>query len=109
MFLSTDLLLLVLSHSLPPPSSLPSPLYTPLTHMDPSSPHSPPPLCVVSAIHFNQLPFFLLANILTGLINFSVDTLHTPPPVALCVLVLYMCVLVAVSLGLHRLNIRLRL
>ena len=110
-FLVTDLLLLVLSRSLPPPSSLPSPLYTsshPPQH-NTNRPPPPPSLCLVSAIHYNQLPFFLLANLLTGLVNFSMDTLHTPAPGALAVLVVYMCVLAVLCLGMFRYGIKLKL
>ena len=66
-------------------------------------------LCIVSAIDYNQLAFFLLANVLTGLVNFSLDTLHTAAPLAVCLLTLYMCVLVAVVLLLHRSRIKLKI
>ena len=66
-------------------------------------------MCIVSAVDYNQLGFFLLANLLTGLVNSSLDTLHTRPPLALAVLLSYMCVLVGVFLALHRLQIRLKL
>ena len=110
LFLSTDLLLLKIHHTLPS-SSLPSPLFTSTTNprRNEKPPSSAPSLCVVSAVDYNQLVFFLLANLLTGLVNFSMDTLHTRPPLALTVLVLYMCLLVSLSLLLHRFKIRLKL
>ena len=106
LFLSTDLLLLRLWHTVPS-SSLPSPLYTTSSSTRPTT--APPPLCMVSAVDYNQLLFFLLANLLTGLVNFSLDTLHTGPLLALAVLVGYMCVLVSLSLTLHRHRIKIKL
>jgi phosphatidylinositol glycan class W len=103
LFLFTDLLLLKLWHTIPS-SPLPSPLYTTA-----SNKHTTSPLCVVSAIDYNQLSFFLLANLLTGLVNFSLDTLHTSRPLALAVLVGYMCVLVSISIALHRHSVKIKL
>lgn len=108
LFLSTDLLLLRLWHTVPS-SSLPSPLYTTSSSTGPTTTTAPPPLCVVSAVDYNQLLFFLLANLLTGLVNFSLDTLHTGPLLALAVLVGYMWVLVSLSLTLHRHRIKIKL
>lgn len=109
LLLITDLFLLVLSHSLPLTSSLPSPLYTTTHHTKLNTNPPTPPLCVVSAIDYNQLVFFLLANLMTGLVNISINTLHTPPSIALCVLTIYMTLLVAIAIILHRYNIKLKL
>ncbi|XP_044104427.1 phosphatidylinositol-glycan biosynthesis class W protein isoform X1 [Neovison vison] len=49
-----------------------------------------PSLCLITAMNRNQLIFFLLSNITTGLINLLVDTLHSSTLWALIVLNLYM-------------------
>ncbi|XP_006899522.1 PREDICTED: phosphatidylinositol-glycan biosynthesis class W protein [Elephantulus edwardii] len=47
-------------------------------------------LCLITAINRNQLFFFLLSNVTTGLINMMVDTLHSSTLWSLFVLYLYM-------------------
>ncbi|XP_028277476.1 phosphatidylinositol-glycan biosynthesis class W protein [Parambassis ranga] len=47
-------------------------------------------LCLVQAVSRNQLLFFLLANIMTGLTNSVVDTLSCNNIYSVCVLLLYM-------------------
>ncbi|XP_004608656.2 phosphatidylinositol-glycan biosynthesis class W protein [Sorex araneus] len=49
-----------------------------------------PSLCLITALNRNQLVFFLLSNVTTGLINLSLDTLHSSTLCALFVLNLYM-------------------
>ncbi|KAM9209757.1 phosphatidylinositol-glycan biosynthesis class W protein isoform 1-T2 [Dugong dugon] len=49
-------------------------------------------LCLITAINRNQLFFFLLSNITTGLINLMVDTLHSSPSWTLFVLYFYMLI-----------------
>ena len=49
-----------------------------------------PTLCLITAMNRNQLLFFLLSNVTTGLVNLSIDTLHSSTPWALCLLNLYM-------------------
>ncbi|XP_006213375.2 phosphatidylinositol-glycan biosynthesis class W protein isoform X2 [Vicugna pacos] len=49
-----------------------------------------PTLCLITAMNRNQLIFFLLSNVTTGLINLSVDTLHSSNLWAFFVLNLYM-------------------
>ncbi|KAM7398455.1 hypothetical protein PAMA_006388 [Pampus argenteus] len=46
--------------------------------------------CLVQAVGRNQLLFFLLANVMTGLINSVVDTLSCSDLFSVCVLLLYM-------------------
>lgn len=46
--------------------------------------------CLVQAVSRNQLLFFLLANVLTGLTNSIVDTLSCSSLLSVCVLLLYM-------------------
>lgn len=49
-----------------------------------------PSLCLITAMNRNQLIFFLLSNVTTGLINLLIDTLHSSTLWALFVLNLYM-------------------
>lgn len=46
--------------------------------------------CLIQAINRNQLLFFLLANVLTGLTNSTVDTLSCSDLFSVCILLLYM-------------------
>ncbi|KAM9728576.1 phosphatidylinositol-glycan biosynthesis class W protein [Menidia menidia] len=46
--------------------------------------------CLVQAVSRNQLLFFLLANVMTGLTNSVVDTLTCSSSFSVCVLLLYM-------------------
>lgn len=66
-----------------------------------------PHLCIASAVDHNQLVFFVLANVLTGLVNFSMDTLHASAGTALTVLVTYMATLAALFLMLHRHKVKI--
>uniref|UniRef100_UPI0037E7157C phosphatidylinositol-glycan biosynthesis class W protein n=1 Tax=Semicossyphus pulcher TaxID=241346 RepID=UPI0037E7157C len=47
-------------------------------------------LCLVQAVSRNQLLFFMLANVMTGLTNSIVDTLSSSDLISVCVLLLYM-------------------
>lgn len=49
-----------------------------------------PDLCLLNAINRNQLLFFLLANVMTGLVNMLIDTIHSSSSFSLSVLLLYM-------------------
>uniref|UniRef100_A0A3P9IQS8 Phosphatidylinositol-glycan biosynthesis class W protein n=1 Tax=Oryzias latipes TaxID=8090 RepID=A0A3P9IQS8_ORYLA len=65
-------------------------------------------LCLIKAVHRNQLLFFLLANVMTGLTNMVVDTLGSDGFFSVSVLLLYMfvnCILVHV---LHILGITVK-
>ncbi|KAM4701760.1 phosphatidylinositol-glycan biosynthesis class W protein [Discoglossus pictus] len=46
--------------------------------------------CLIEAINRNQLFFFLLSNVMTGLVNMLIDTIHSSTILSLCVLILYM-------------------
>lgn len=46
--------------------------------------------CLIQAVSRNQLLFFLLANVMTGLTNLVVDTLTCGSSLSVCVLLLYM-------------------
>uniref|UniRef100_A0A8C1Q6A6 Phosphatidylinositol-glycan biosynthesis class W protein n=1 Tax=Cyprinus carpio TaxID=7962 RepID=A0A8C1Q6A6_CYPCA len=47
-------------------------------------------LCLVQSVNRNQLLYFLLANVMTGLTNVLVDTLNSSDVLAVSVLLLYM-------------------
>eukprot|EP00062_Callorhinchus_milii_P011740 gi/632958006/ref/XP_007894792.1/ PREDICTED: phosphatidylinositol-glycan biosynthesis class W protein isoform X1 [Callorhinchus milii] len=64
--------------------------------------------CLIEAISRNQLFFFLLSNVLTGVVNLAVDTIHCDAFISIIVLFLYMfcnCLVVTV---LHIKNITLK-
>lgn len=58
-------------------------------------------LCLVQAVSRNQLVFFLLSNVTTGLTNSLLDTLSCSSLVSVCVLLLYMFVNCLVIYVLH--------
>eukprot|EP01010_Urceolus_cornutus_P002012 NODE_2599_length_502_cov_188.492274_g2065_i0.p1 GENE.NODE_2599_length_502_cov_188.492274_g2065_i0~~NODE_2599_length_502_cov_188.492274_g2065_i0.p1 ORF type:complete len:143 (-),score=24.63 NODE_2599_length_502_cov_188.492274_g2065_i0:44-472(-) len=64
---------------------------------------------LVPAVNFNQLLCFLGGNLLTGLANLTLDTLNTPPHVALIVLFGYMGILALVLTAARHYHIRLKL
>ena len=66
-------------------------------------------MCFVSVVDFNQLGFFFLANIFTGLVNFLVDTLNCSVSLSIVILVVYMGCLVATFTVLHRLSVKIKL
>ncbi|XP_063002446.1 phosphatidylinositol-glycan biosynthesis class W protein [Elgaria multicarinata webbii] len=47
-------------------------------------------VCMISAVNKNQLLYFLLANVFTGLVNMLVDTIHSNALSAMFILHLYM-------------------
>ncbi|XP_010865858.1 phosphatidylinositol-glycan biosynthesis class W protein isoform X2 [Esox lucius] len=47
-------------------------------------------LCLIQAVNRNQLLFFMLANLLTGMTNVLVDTFNCSDSMSVCVLLLYM-------------------
>lgn len=99
--LTIDLTVLILTGSTHKPRPPP---YGSKVHDHPS----PEPLCAASAVDYNQLAFFVLANVLTGVVNFSVNTLHVGSAVALVVLALYMAVLLMVFSVLHKYKIKIK-
>lgn len=58
-------------------------------------------LCLVQSVNRNQLLYFLLANIMTGLTNVFIDTLNSSDALAVSVLLLYMFVNSSVIFILH--------
>lgn len=65
-------------------------------------------LCLVQAVNRNQLIFFLLANVMTGLTNSVVDTLAYSTDFSVCVLLLYMFVNCVVIYFLHFFGITIK-
>jgi phosphatidylinositol glycan class W len=70
--------------------------------------NKPTPL-LLESINHNQLAVFLIANLLTGLINKSMYTLYADNWTAICVLLAYTIITVLISLWLHSRRIYLRL
>lgn len=103
--LTFDLLLLLLTKATSMPR--PPPYQAPPTSGTESMER--PPLCTASAVDYNQLAFFVLANLLTGLVNFSMDTLNASALSALVVLLGYMAVLLVTFLVLHRYHIKIKI
>lgn len=66
-------------------------------------------MCFVSAVDFNQLGFFLLANIFTGVVNFLIDTLNSSAELGVVILILYMASLMTIFLVLHKLKVKIKL
>ncbi|KAH8174477.1 GWT1 domain-containing protein [Sarocladium implicatum] len=64
---------------------------------------------VLRAVNRNGLPLFLLANLLTGLVNLTVPTLDVGPIVTMAILVGYMALLTVLALVLDALNISIKL
>nr|XP_060613015.1 phosphatidylinositol-glycan biosynthesis class W protein [Anolis sagrei ordinatus]XP_060613016.1 phosphatidylinositol-glycan biosynthesis class W protein [Anolis sagrei ordinatus] len=80
---------------------------TPKKH-DSVEPRSPKTVCMVSAVNRNQLLYFLLANVLTGLVNMLVDTIHSSTFAAMAILHLYMLTNCLVMCQLQAKNIILK-
>ncbi|XP_072503041.1 phosphatidylinositol-glycan biosynthesis class W protein [Notamacropus eugenii] len=67
-----------------------------------------PSLCLIAAIDRNQLLYFLLTNIMTGLVNMTVDTLHSSSSWTLTILYLYMISNCLIIYVLHIQNITVK-
>ncbi|XP_068601044.1 phosphatidylinositol-glycan biosynthesis class W protein [Brachionichthys hirsutus] len=65
--------------------------------------------CFIQAVSRNQLLYFLLANVLTGLTNFLMDTIHCSSLISVCVLLLYMFANCTVMYVLHLRGITVKL
>ena len=66
------------------------------------------PAHLVSAMNSNALPFFLLANLMTGAVNLAMDTTAASTHAAHAVLIAYAALLCAVAIVAQRAGIRLR-
>lgn len=64
---------------------------------------------VMRAYNRNGLAIFLIANLMTGLVNMTVPTLDVTPPVAMAVLVAYTATVTAVAVALDAMNISIKL
>lgn len=64
---------------------------------------------VMRAYNRNGLAIFLIANLLTGLVNMTVPTLDVTPPVTMAVLVAYTATVTVVAVALDALNISIKL
>lgn len=64
---------------------------------------------VMHAYNRNGLAIFLLANLLTGLVNMTIPTLHMSDVGAMTVLVSYMAVLTSVALALDHYDVSIKL
>jgi hypothetical protein len=95
-----DILVVSLRYLLSKPT-VTSPLYQGL------SPQVSSFICLISSIDYNQCVFFLLANVSTGLINFTIDTLSANSVVSFVVLFLHCAGLSVISITLKGLNIKL--
>lgn len=65
-------------------------------------------LCLVQSVNRNQLLYFLLANVMTGLTNVFVDTLKSSHFFAVCVLLTYMFMNSLIIFILHIHNITMK-
>ncbi|KAG5922622.1 Glucosaminyl phosphatidylinositol (GlcN-PI) nositol acylation protein [Claviceps africana] len=64
---------------------------------------------VLSAYNRNGLAVFLLANLLTGLVNMTVKTLHSTPVETMAILLTYMGAVTTVALLLDRYDVSIKL
>lgn len=71
--------------------------------------HSKATSRILRAFNRNGLALFLLANLLTGLVNMTVPTLDVTPVQAMGILVGYSLVLCAVAVGLDELDVSIKL
>ena len=82
------------------PTIAPSPFFA-LSSQKPSH------VSVISAIDYNQFMFFLLANLLTGLVNLTLDTIHAGPVASMFTMTFYLILLTASAITLRIFNIKL--
>lgn len=64
---------------------------------------------IFDAVNYNGLFFFLISNVLTGLVNMSIYTLYAKQSVAVLILIIYMAVSIFSALILYRLKIPIKL
>lgn len=64
---------------------------------------------ICDAINYNGLFFFLLSNIMTGLVNTLMYTLYAKQSVAILILIIYMAISIFSTLILYRLQIPIKL
>lgn len=66
------------------------------------------PSTIVRAISYNQLPYFMLSNLLTGAVNLMIKTLYANDGTALAVIMAYQVVAVGAVTVLYHFRIRLK-
>ena len=66
------------------------------------------PSLLVKAINFNQLPYFMLSNLLTGAVNLLVRTLYASDLTAFALVLSYQAVAIGAMVVLYLLRIRLK-
>ncbi|KAI1326981.1 GPI-anchored wall transfer protein 1 [Xylariaceae sp. FL0255] len=64
---------------------------------------------ILRAYNRNGLAVFLVANLMTGLVNMTVPTLDTSPPVSIAILLGYAAVVTGVAVGLDSANLSIKL
>lgn len=64
---------------------------------------------VLNAYNRNGLAIFLAANLLTGLVNLTIATLHVSDPQAMGILLVYAAVVTGLAVGLDRANISIKM
>ena len=64
--------------------------------------------CLISAVNYNLLAYFLIANLFTGVVNLSLETIKASPTTAFVVMNGYLLVLHAVITALYRRRILLK-
>ena len=67
------------------------------------------PLDVLAACSHNMLPLFLVANVLTGAVNMSVNSLNVPDSQAVCIVCAYMGIICFIATVLLRSKLQIKL
>ncbi|XP_061182182.1 phosphatidylinositol-glycan biosynthesis class W protein-like [Saccostrea echinata] len=65
-------------------------------------------VCLLSAVNYNALLYFLLANVFTGLVNLCIDTIQSSPTKSMAILVIYMGILSFISIVFYKWKIQLK-
>ncbi|XP_052074479.1 phosphatidylinositol-glycan biosynthesis class W protein-like [Mytilus californianus] len=63
---------------------------------------------LIDAVNYNGLLYFLIANLLTGIINLSIKTILVPPIYSVIIIVIYMIILSVVSFILYVNNVKMK-
>ena len=63
---------------------------------------------LIAAIDYNLLLVFLLANLLTGIVNMSIDTIAAQPITGFVIVTMYMMVVCTIALVLYSYKIRIK-
>ena len=63
---------------------------------------------IVKAVDFNPLLFFLAANLMTGVVNMTVETIKTDDVQAVIIIIAYQAVLAVIVKLLYKFNIKMK-